>query len=294
VTGCQSSQSPWPTEPPASWWGYREPPTEPLSLVRLIANQTLDCRIAAFLWIAMEHHASVIVAGAEPRAGKTTLLTALLDLLPPEMTRRYLRGCYERFDFAERDDPAQTYLLCNEISSHLPIYLWGRGVRRLFELADQGFALATTVHAAGARDALALFRSFPLDVPDQHLAAIDLVLTVGRGAGPRGTVYRLLRIETPVLIDGRLDVTVLAERATLLSSLVVTPGALIQLLSERLGLEHRRASSELARRERVLLRWLACGTTGREAVREAVRAFRQATVQDRPRERGGAGEAAEL
>jgi hypothetical protein len=291
VTEDEPGRPTWPEEPPPGWWGYREPPAEPLSLVQLIAHQTLDSRIAAFLWIAVERHASVVVAAAEPQAGKTTVLTALLDLLPPEITRRYLRGWYERFDFIERDDPAQTYLLCNEISSHLPIYLWGRGVRRLFELAYQGFGLATTIHAAGARDALALFRSFPLEVPDRHLTAIDLVLTVGRGVGPRGRVYRLLRIETPVLIHGRLDVAVLAERETLLSPLVSTPATLVQVLSERLGLERRLASSELARRERMLLRWLSRGTTSRDAVREAVAAFRQDKTRDRADERRDADEA---
>ncbi len=292
MTENEPVRSPWPDEPPG-WWGYGEPPADSLSIVQLIAHETLDTRVAAFLWIAVERHASVVVAAAEPRAGKTTLLTALIDLLPPETTRRYLRGWYERFDFAEQDDPAHTYLLCNEISSHLPIYLWGRGVRRLFELAHRGFALATTVHAAGARDVLALFRAFPLEVPEPYLASIDLVLTLGTGLGPRGLVRRLMRVEAPILVDGRLDIEVLAERATPLSPLDSAPATLVRMLSTRLGLERRVASAELARRERALHRWLANGSTSREAVRRAVATFRQrVTHTDTPAARAAAEDGA--
>jgi hypothetical protein len=282
VTEHQFSRSPWPDEPPG-WWGYGESPSNPPSLTQLIARGTLDARVAAFLWIALEHHATLIVAAPEPRAGKTTLLTALLDLIPPETTRRYLRGWYERFDFVEQDDPARTYLLCNEISSHLPIYLWGRGVRRLFELLQDGFAMATTVHAAGAGEVLALFRGFPLEVPEPHLASIDLVLTLGMGLEPRGMVRRLMRMETLVPADGHLDVQVLAERVTPLSPIVSKPAALVRVLTERFGLDGKLASAELARRERVLLRWLAQGITGRDAVRRAVAAYRQrATLKNAP------------
>ncbi|MCM8749888.1 type II secretion system protein E [Thermomicrobiaceae bacterium CFH 74404] len=274
----ECSRSPWPDEPPG-WWGYRESPSNPLSLIELIASEMLDARVAAFLWIAVEHHATVIVAAPEPRAGKTTLLTALLDLIPPNTTRRYLRGWYERFEFVDQDDPARTYLLCNEISSHLPIYLWGRGVRRLFELLQNGFAMATTVHAGGAREVLDLFRGFPLEVPEPHLASIDLVLTLGVGLGSRGPVRRLMRMEAPLPADGRLGIQVLAERMTPLSPLVSNPAALVRLLAERFGIERRAASAELARRERVLLHWLAQGITSREAVRQAVAAYRQRAIE---------------
>lgn len=277
MPGHEFARASWRDEP-AGWWGYREPPARPLSLVQLITNQTLDYRTAAFLWLAMEHRPTVVVAAPQPGAGKTTFLSALLDLVPDHVARRYLRGWYERFDFIDQDEPERTYLLCNEISSHLPIYLWGTGVRRLFELVQRGYALATTVHAASAEDVLALFREFPLQVPDSALTAIDLVLTLGMGVDPYGTLRRLVRVEVLSATGGRVTAQVVAERETLRSPLVARPGALVHALAERFAMDRARASAELARRERVLHQWVARGLIDRQAVREAARAYRRQTT----------------
>ena len=101
---------------------------------------------AAFLWMAVEQRASLVVASTIEDAGKTTMLTALLDFLPAEVETIYLRGWYERFDFLDSRDPRTTYLLCNEISNNLPTYLWGNGRAAACSSRPQrGFPLATTI-----------------------------------------------------------------------------------------------------------------------------------------------------
>ena len=268
-----------PSTEPMEWWGYRPVPEHTLSLVTLVANQTLTARVAAFLWLAMEQRPTVIVAAREPQAGKTTLLTALLDCVPPEITRYYLRGWYERFEFAETADPTRTYLLCNEISSHLPIYLWGRGVRRAFALLRQGHALATTVHAASAEEVRALFTRYPLEVPETDLAAIDLIISLGLGWDTQGLLRRVMRVETFTCRDGTLEPTVLAHRATLRSPLQSDPAALVDFLASRFSLDPTLVRRALARRERLLSRWVATGPYDRAAVRQAFAVEREAFAQ---------------
>lgn len=126
------------------WWGFGWEVPRPLSVIDLIAAGNFDARTAALLWLLIESRASIIVAADPSGAGKTTTLTALGDFLPPDTARIYLRGWNETFDFVDTADPARSYLLCNEISAHLPIYLWGRKVLQLFDARGRGFAFGAT------------------------------------------------------------------------------------------------------------------------------------------------------
>jgi type IV secretory pathway ATPase VirB11/archaellum biosynthesis ATPase len=148
---------------PFGWWGYHWTPSEPRSIVWLLQAGALDAQLGAFLTLAMEARRSFIVIAEPHEAGKTTLLTALLDFLPAGTRPVYLRGWYERFAFLDTVPAADAYLLCNEISSHLPTYMWGGGVRRVFEAAARDYPLATTMHASSAERAFAQLLAYPLE-----------------------------------------------------------------------------------------------------------------------------------
>lgn len=261
-------------EEPFGWWGYRSEPPSPLSIVELIARGSLDARTAAFLWMAMARRATVLVIGVPPEAGKTTTLTALLAFLPPEIGLIYLRGWYERFDFLDSADPARSYLLCNEISPHLPTYLWGPGVRRLFEAVRAGYGVGATLHAASAADAFQTLTSFPLEVPPDRLCGIDLVLTLGVGTAPSGeTLRRLVRVEVIHNRDGQPEPETIAERDVLRGPLDSRPGRLTGVLAARFGYDAEVVIAEMARRERFLARLCEDGVLAVDAVRDAIREF---------------------
>jgi len=255
-------------------------PGDGLSLVDLVRLGSLDSATAAFLWLALEHRASVIVAAREHGAGKTTLLTALVDLLPEGTTRYYLRGWYERFAFVEVLDRDRSYLLVNEISDHLPIYLWGKGVRRLFGLLAEGWKLGATVHAAGAEEVFALLRGFPLEVPEASLRPIDLVVTLSMGVTSEGLLRRVVRVES-VRPQGReLMTRVLAVRETIRSPLAVYPAAFLATAEERFGIPVDLASRELAWRQRRIARWVAEGVAGQRAFRALLAQYRPNATEE--------------
>jgi len=260
---------------PFGWWGHRQNPTPPLSIVDLMRNGNLDARIAAFLWLAIEHRASIVVTSTLEAAGKTTLLTALLDFLPPEVETIYLRGLYERFDFTESTDPNSTYLLCNEISDNLPTYLWGPAVRRLFETAALGYSLATTTHVKGAAEVIELMTAFPLEVPRRLLGQIDFVLTLGGGSRSSGYLRRLMRVEMIRELDegDALKIESIAERDVLLGSLVTRPGQLLGVLTDRFGMKLLDATNQFARREQFLDQLNRDGIDSAESLRAAIRRF---------------------
>lgn len=257
---------------PFSWWGYRTGPAQPLSIVELIDRGSLDARTAAFLWLAIERRASLVVAATPPQAGKTTTLTALLDFLPAGVEPIFLRGWYERFAFLQTTSPERAYLLCNEISAHLPTYLWGRGVRRLFEAMRDGYGMATTMHAEGAAAVLDLLAAFPLEVPRSLLGGIDLVVTLGVATGVTGPTRRVVRVEAIAGQDGCPAPETIAARETVLAPLDAPAGRLVGCLTSRLGMQVAEATAELARRERALERLRAEGTRDIAAVRAALRA----------------------
>ena len=167
-------------EEPFGWWGWHWQPPVPLSIMQIIEAGSADTRLMALVWAMLSRRASVLVAAEPPMAGKTTTLTALLDLVPPDTRKVYLRGHYETFDFAndEAADPAHTYILANEMSDHLAVYLWGSRIYKTFELLDQGYAIGSTMHAETVDDVIAILNSDPLKVPPRWIAQLTLVINL--------------------------------------------------------------------------------------------------------------------
>lgn len=165
---------------PFAWWGSAWKPPRPRTVLDLIGDGTLSVELAGLLWALLARRASIVVAAGPSGAGKTTLLTALLDFLPADTRRLNLHGCYESFRFLGDPtvDPGRTVLLVNEISAHLPTYLWGPGVRRVLGAVGRGFGLAATAHAASVPDLVAALTGYPLRVPLAEVAGIDLVLVL--------------------------------------------------------------------------------------------------------------------
>ncbi|HUP27998.1 MAG TPA: hypothetical protein VM409_06155 [Chloroflexia bacterium] len=165
---------------PFGWWGWHWQPPVPLSVMQIIDAGSADTGQMALLWAMLSRRASVLVAAEPPMAGKTTTLTALLDLIPPDSRRVYLRGHYETFDFALEPDasPRHTYVLANEMSDHLAVYLWGSRIYKTFELLDKGYAIGSTMHAETVDDVIAILDSDPLRVPAPWIAQLTLVINL--------------------------------------------------------------------------------------------------------------------
>jgi hypothetical protein len=259
---------------PFGWWGYHWSPPEPRSLVWLLQAGALDARLAAFLSLAVEFRRTIVVVAEPQEAGKTTLLTALLDFLPPDAQPVYLRGWYERFTFLDSVPRERAYLLCNEISAHLPTYLWGQGVRRVFQAGIDGYPFVTTMHATSAAEAIDLLRRYPLEVSAEHIPAIDLVITLDMGYVNTSLVRRVIRVEEVSATSAPYAVATLSERSLLRAPLEHRTGRLISRVAAWCGCSDDEASRLLSRRERQLESWREQGVVDIDAVREEIRSSR--------------------
>lgn len=260
---------------PFGWWGSRWTPHEGHSLLWLIERGALDVPTAAFLSLTVEARASLLVVAEPHEAGKTTLLTALLDFLPDGSDPIFLRGWYERFTFREATPPERGYLLCNEISAHLPTYLWGQGVRRVFDAVAAGYPLLTTMHATSAADALDQLAAYPLEVPPAQAARLDLVVTIGVGYAGNRLLRRVVTIERITHGDDSVRIVELAQRAPLRGELAYQTGRYVAVLAELGGVSDLDASSRLARRVRQIECWQADGLAAARSIRAAVVAARR-------------------
>ena len=145
------------------------------------------------VWLLLEHGASLTVAGPtdpQPGIGKTTTLNALLQFVPEGTALAYMSGMYEDFAFTQLPDiePARTYALCNEVSDHLPIYMWGRVARRYLALPARGYHIATSVHADTIDDVIHMYQH-DLRVSVDDVRRLGLVVNIGLV----GRVYPLRR-----------------------------------------------------------------------------------------------------
>lgn len=163
------------------YWHYDS--RRPLSVAQIITLESVDAETAGLVWLLLEHGASLTVAGPtdpQPGVGKTTTLNALLQFLPEGTALAYMSGMYENFAFTRLPDidPATTYALCNEVSDHLPIYMWGRVARRYLTLPAQGYHIATSIHADTIDDVISMY-AYDLRVRPEDVRRLGLVINIG-------------------------------------------------------------------------------------------------------------------
>ncbi len=179
----------WFSRFPEGWWGYHWTPPEPMSAVEIVATGSLDLRLMATLWALVVRRRGVMLASEAPQAGKTTTLSSLVDFLPDGTVGIFLRGWRGDFSWTDEYGPERTYLLINEMSDHLPIYVWGRNARGALELAGRGYGLGATMHADSLDEALSALRE-GVGATDADLAGLTVYLQFSAYRTPHGTYRR--------------------------------------------------------------------------------------------------------
>jgi hypothetical protein len=191
----------WYARFPEGWWGYHWAPPRPMSAVEIIGAGSIDARLMATLWAVMSRRRGMMLASEAPMAGKTTTLSALVDFLPEATVGVFLRGWWDDTDWTDEIGPDRGYLLINELSDHLPIYVWGPNGRSALRLAGGGYGLGGTMHADSLPEALDLLRS-ELGATDADLAGITVYLQYSAYRTPRA-MYRRVEEAWHLRLDDR-------------------------------------------------------------------------------------------
>jgi hypothetical protein len=271
--------SPRDYDMPIGWWGWNWEPPVPMSITQLLEAGNMDARTAALCGMTIESHGSLLIAAEQPHSGKTTTLTALLDFLPNATRRIFIRGWAETFDFLGQTRPPSTLLLANELSSHLPVYLWGPKAVRVFETLRHGYALGSTLHADSCDEALAQLVG-ELGVDRSDLARVNLLMVM-RVYATTGGGYarRVVSMHRLVPRDGTIGALPLVSHDEREDSHEHDESAEIELLcSMRRASDGGRLSEELDRRSELLTDLVGRGCRAIPQVRAALASYRGEAV----------------
>ncbi len=297
------------TSPSRGWWGFKPVPPQPRSIVELIRAGMLDADLAALLWLLVEARQPVVVAAERGRTGKTTLLSALLDFLPPGTRRVELAGIAETFDWlpharelgwrgpmtgeapaAERTDPSTTWLVAAELSDHLPAYTWGDAARVAVRAISVGYGLGATIHADSLEEVFDMLHRPPVALTDDELSRLGVVIVLRAMSPPPGDAHPgpLRRVVAahwvrPVVRDQhghvqRLGPAVLATWDPDDDAFEHFAWGVIPELAERIDRRPGDFEIEHDRRRDYLAGLAASGVTGVDEVRTAIDGYRSAAA----------------
>jgi hypothetical protein len=279
---------------------------EPRSVVELIASGTLDGELAAHLWLLIEARVPILVAAEAQYVGKSTMLAALLDFLPPDVRLVELRGGEEDFAWlpqaselgwpgtahrasdADPVRPDMTVLFANELSNHLPAYTWGPAARIAVRAASIGYGLAATIHADLLEEVFEVLGEPPVRLTDDELSHLGVVLVMRLLEDGRRRVVAAHYVR-PVARDEhghvqRLGPAVLAIWDHETDTFEHFGWGVTPELARRVGRRAGDFEVEVDRRREYLDRLVAAGIDEPERARDAIRGYRPAASVDAPRD----------
>ena len=171
---------------------------EPMSITRLIKDNMLSPLAAAYLWLLLDFKAAVIIAGPAA-SGKTTLLQALLGLIPsinrivtiedtPELNLSHHSrwdSLVTRYSYSMRGEDIDLYKLAKFALRRRADYIVvgevrGEEARVLLHAAASGHGALATFHADTAESAIMRLKAPPILIGDSFIPLITAFVIVKR------------------------------------------------------------------------------------------------------------------
>jgi len=195
---------------------FRADPMTPIDLIRF---GTYSPKTLAFLWLAIEHHKSLLIVGGTA-SGKTSTMNAVSLFIPqnakivsledtreiqlphrnwlPTQTRELnvegVKGDIDLFSLLKasmRQRPE--FIIVGEVR--------GREAQTLFQAMNTGHATLSTIHAGSVHEAINRLTHDPINVPPVMFQALDLVIvqsiyTFGKRRIRRNTSIHELEVDS--------------------------------------------------------------------------------------------------
>lgn len=161
------------------------------SIFDLLERETLDIELASFALYWISQGASFLVGANPGGAGKTTIMGALLNFVPIDVTlvpateKEVLQG------ITQGQNRKKKCYICHEIGAgHWFAYLWGSALRNYFLLLDYGHILATNLHADDIDEA---YDQICIEnrVPESYFYRINLMFYIRILSGSRRRVEKV-------------------------------------------------------------------------------------------------------
>lgn len=146
-----------------------------LSVFDLLAAKTLDLDLAAYLMARIGRGSSFMVGSVPGGAGKTTVMCALLNLVPVDVPLVAATPQAVCAAAQAKTTPRSCYV-CHEIGAGSYFaYLWADALQSYCRLFEAGHMLATNLHADDLREARDQVCG-DNDVPIEHFNRFELLI----------------------------------------------------------------------------------------------------------------------
>jgi flagellar protein FlaI len=184
------------TTPAGTSFTIRKFKEDPLTIVDLIINETIDESIAAYLWMLMENKMSVMVVGPTG-AGKTTALNAIACLVRPDYKMISVEEVQEinlpqenwvstiaRTGFGgDSEGEVSLYDLIKSAVRHRPTMILVGEIRGeeayvLFQALATGHGGLCTMHADDVDTVVKRLTQPPMNIPQNILPLMNCVIVV--------------------------------------------------------------------------------------------------------------------
>ncbi len=184
------------TTPAGTSFTIRKFKEDPLTIVDLIMNETIDESIAAYLWMLMENKMSVMVVGPTG-AGKTTALNAIACLVRPDFKMISVEEVQEinlpqenwvstiaRTGFGgDSEGEVTLYDLIKSAVRHRPTLILVGEIRGeeayvLFQALATGHGGLCTMHADDVETVVKRLTQPPMNIPQNILSLMNCVIVV--------------------------------------------------------------------------------------------------------------------
>jgi flagellar protein FlaI len=184
------------TTPAGTSFTIRKFKEDPLTIVDLIINETIDESIAAYLWMLMENKMSVMIVGPTG-AGKTTALNAIACLVRPDFKMISVEEVQEinlpqenwvstvaRTGFGgDSEGEVTLYDLIKSAVRHRPALILVGEIRGeeayvLFQALATGHGGLCTMHADDVETVIKRLTQPPMNIPQNILSLMNCVIVV--------------------------------------------------------------------------------------------------------------------
>lgn len=144
-----------------------------LTVVDLIKKETVTINQASFLMKEISEGASFIVGAKPGGAGKTTVMCAFLNFLPPGIN---IIPAESMRVFERAAEIKKSCFLCHEIGpGHYYSYLWGEPLLKFFEMRKYGHIIVSNLHADTIEEAKHQI-CVQNPVPEELFNSVDLYI----------------------------------------------------------------------------------------------------------------------
>ncbi len=256
--------------PKGSAFTIRKYADEPFTPIDLLKYGTVDRRMLAFLWLAIQNNKSLLFAGGTA-AGKTTSMNAVSMFIPPRAKVLTIEDTRELSLYHDNwlssvtrermgDKDITMYDLLRSALRHRPEYILVGEVRgeeaiTLFQAMNTGHTTFSTMHADSVQTVINRLENDPINVPRPMVTSLDIlwVQVLGRSGGERvRRAKTLAEIEGIDQRTGELDYSNTYSWKSTNDTFIERNSELLEDIREERGWSESELLEELRNRRRFL------------------------------------------